>query len=235
MKWKRIILCAVVCIMISWMFAGCGQNQAANQAVQTAGHSETEGSGDALESEEVLTGGGQVQITDAFTKDTRIEDVINYPAFGDYGRLIFTVNEGYYSGSTLGTLDLTWYTEIRPDKTVEICNYFKDHADAGDVIFYDIYTDEEKAVDPSKNDTGLFFFKGEPGAKFAVVSSGGGMVYVGSMHDSFPHALEISKHGYNAFACIYRAGYDTGPEDCARAVAYIFEHADELEVDTSDY
>ena len=58
---------------------------------------------------------------------------------------------------------------------------------------------------------------------------------MGSMHDSFPHALEISKRGYNAFACIYRAGYDTGPEDCARAVAFIIEHADELEVDPSDY
>ncbi len=55
------------------------------------------------------------------------------------------------------------------------------------------------------------------------------------MHDSFPHALEISKKGYNVFACIYCAGYDTGPEDCARAVAFIFEHADELEMDTSDY
>ena len=50
------------------------------------------------------------------------------------------------------------------------------------------------------------------------------------MHDSFPHALEISKKGYNAFACIYRAGYDTGPEDCAKAVAFIFEHADEQEL-----
>ena len=61
------------------------------------------------------------------------------------------------------------------------------------------------------------------------------MVYVGSMHDSFPHALELSKLGYNAFACIYRAGYDTGPRDCARAVAFIIEHADELQVDPNDY
>lgn len=171
----------------------------------------------------------------AFTVNTAIRDVINYPGFGNYGRLIFPVNDGYYSGSTLGTLSLTWYTRIRPEKTVEICNYMKDHADAGDVIFYDIYTDEEKAADPTLNDTGIFFFRGEPGAKFAVCNSGGGMVYVGSMHDSFPHALEISKNGYNAFAVIYRAGYDTGPRDCARAVAFIIEHADELEVDPTGY
>ena len=118
---------------------------------------------------------------------------------------------------------------------MEICNYFKQHADAGDVIFYDIYTPEEKAADSSKKDAGLFFFKGKPGAKFAICNSGGGMVFVGSMHDSFPHALEISKKGYNAFALIYRAGYRTGPEDLARAIAFIHTHAKELQVDTADY
>ena len=46
---------------------------------------------------------------------------------------------------------------------------------------------------------------------------------------------DSNRDHYNAFALIYRAGYETGPEDLARAIAYIFEHADELEVDTSDY
>lgn len=55
-------------------------------------------------------------------------------------------------------------------------------------------------------DTGLFFFKGNPGEKFAICNAGGGFVYVGAMHDSFPHALELSKKGYNAFALIYRPG-----------------------------
>ena len=36
-----------------------------------------------------------------YTKDTRISDVMNNPVFGDYGRLIFPVNSGYYSGDTL--------------------------------------------------------------------------------------------------------------------------------------
>ncbi len=85
-----------------------------------------------------------------FTRDTAIRDVIDYPGFGSYGRLIFPVNNGYYSGDTLGSLSLTWYNDIQPDKTVEIANYMKEHADAGDVIFYDIYTDEEKAADPEK-------------------------------------------------------------------------------------
>lgn len=174
--------------------------------------------------------------SDAFyTKENGIADVQNDPAFGDYGRLLFPVNSGYMSGDTLGSLRLTWYNNIDPDMTVEICNYMRNHAETGDTIFYDIYTEEEKKADPAKRDTGLFFFKGDPGAKFAIVNAGGGFAYVGAMHDSFPHALELSKRGYNAFALIYRPGAQTACEDLARAIAFIFEHAKELEVDTSDY
>lgn len=171
----------------------------------------------------------------AYTADTKIADVQSDPVFGTYGRLIFPVDEGYYSGNTLGELRLTWYNNIDSEKTVEIVNYMKDHAEAGETIFYDIYTAEEKAADPAKEDTGLFFFKGDPGTRFAVCNAGGGFAYVGAMHDSFPHALELSKLGYNAFALIYRPGAQTACEDLARAISFIFEHAKELEVDTDCY
>ena len=75
----------------------------------------------------------------------------------------------------------------------------------------------------------------QPAAKFAVCNAGGGFAYVGAMHDSFPHALELSKKGYNAFALIYRPGTQTACEDLARAIAYIHDHADELEVDVEGY
>ena len=55
------------------------------------------------------------------------------------------------------------------------------------------------------------------------------------MHDSFPHALELSKMGYNAFALIYRPGAQTACEDLARAIAFLHEHADELQIDMTDY
>ena len=41
--------------------------------------------------------------------------------------------------------------------------------------------------------------------------------------------------GYNAFALIYRPGAQTACEDLARAIAFIHEHAEELEVDAADY
>ena len=136
--------------------------------------------------------------------------------------------------SEVGSI-LTWYNYVNTDRTVEIVNYMKAKAEAREQIFYDIYTDEEKAADPAKKNTGLFFFRGNPGEKFAIVNAGGGFAYVGAMHDSFPHALELSKKGYNAFALIYRPGAETATEDLARAIAFVFEHADELDVDTADY
>lgn len=173
--------------------------------------------------------------SELYTVNTKISDVISDAAFGDYGRLIFPVNSEYYSGGTLGELRLTWYSHIDPDKTVEISNYMKNHAEAGETIFYDIYSDEEKTADPKKEDTGLFFFRGAPGARFAICNAGGGFAYVGAMHDSFPHALELSKKGYNAFALIYRPGAQTACEDLARAIAFILDHADELEVNVDCY
>lgn len=173
--------------------------------------------------------------SERYTADTKIIDVINDSVFGNYGRLLFPVNNRYYSGDTLGELRLTWYNNIDPNKTVEIANYMKEHAENGDTIFYDIYSDEEKTADPSKADTGLFFLKGNPGERFAVCNAGGGFAYVGAMHDSFPHALELSKMGYNAFALIYRPGAQTACEDLARAICFIFENADELEVNTDCY
>ena len=81
----------------------------------------------------------------------------------------------------------------------------------------------------------MFFFKGVPGEKFTICNAGGAFAYVGAMQDSFPHALELSKKGYNAFALIYRPGAQTACEDLARAIRFIFAHADELKVDTDCY
>lgn len=219
---KRMIQMGLLTVLTAAIFSSCG-----NAATVSTNPAVTEEPMQATQT--VWTENG------SYTVDSKISEVVSDPVFGNYGRLIFPVDEWYYSGETLGQLQLTWYSCIDSDKTVEIVNYLKDHATAGDTIFYDIYTEAEKAADPAKKDTGLFFFKGEPGEKFAICNAGGGFAYVGAMHDSFPHALELSKMGYNAFALIYRPGAQTACEDLARAIAFIFEHAEELEVDTDSY
>lgn len=227
---KRIVTVNIVIFLCLVFFSACRNSEVVDNK-NGAGQSEIN---DTIEENSAGTSIERNKGV-SYSVDTLISEVINDPVFKDYGRLIFPVNEGYYSGDTLGELRLTWYSNIDPDKTVEITNYMRDHASANETIFYDIYTDEEKAADSAKENTGLFFFKGNPGERFAVCNAGGGSVYVGAMHDSFPHALELSKMGYNAFALIYRPGAQTACEDLARAIEFIFEHADELEVNTECY
>lgn len=181
-------------------------------------------------------GGENVQ-TDSFTENTTVAEVKANVAFGDFGRLLFPVDRTVSDDMTLKDVSssstYTWYNYIKPEKTVEIVNYLKNAAESGQQIFYNIYTEEEMQADSSLRDTGLFFFKGEDNAKFAVCNAGGGFAYVGAMNDSFPHALELSKMGYNAFALIYRP--DAPYDDLARAIEFIHDNADTLKVDPNDY
>ena len=169
--------------------------------------------------------------------NTTVGEVISNPAFEDFGRLLFPVDRTVTDDMTLAEISTsrvyTWYNNIQSDKTVEIINVLAERAENGQQIFYSIYSEEEMQADESKRDTGLFFFKGEAGAKFSIMNAGGGFAYVGAMHDSFPHALEVSKMGYNAFALIYRP--DDPYNDLAKAIEFIYDHAEELEVDTDYY
>ncbi|MFR2233885.1 MAG: alpha/beta hydrolase [Lachnospiraceae bacterium] len=230
-KAKTIIKCLLLTAVCILGASGCGRKNNIEQ--DTSGVAEivvstVERSGEESETE--------VE-SDEFTVESRIVDIIGSPVFGDYGRLIFPVDFEIDDSMELKDISsiLPWYSEINPQKAVEIVNYMKDAASGGEQIFYDIYSDEEKKADSSKNDTGLFFFRGEEGAKSAIVNAGGGFVYVAGIHDSFPHALELSKKGYNAFALIYRPGAQTACEDLARAIAFLYENADELKIDMNDY
>jgi acetyl esterase/lipase len=112
-----------------------------------------------------------------------------------------------------------------------------DDAAAARTVFYDFYTAAQKKADPARGNTGLFFFRGKPGAPFAVIAPGGGFSYVASLHEGFPYAVEISKRGYNAFVLKYRVGKGgrIATEDLAAAVTYIFRNSGALAVTTADY
>ena len=174
---------------------------------------------------------------ETFNLQSTVEQVKNDSGFKSFGNLIFPVDVNIPNSTTLENVGsyYYWYNYINPNKTVEIVNYMKNQVDSGNQIFYDIYTDEEKAKDPEKKNTGLFFFRGNPNEKVAIVSAGGGFAYVGAMHDSFPHCLELSKKGYNAFAIIYRPDAQKACEDLSRAIAFINENKENLQVDVSGY
>lgn len=172
-----------------------------------------------------------------FSLGSKVRDVIRDEAFAGFGRLLFPVDLALPPQTNLKDLGkyFIWYSYIKPERTVSIVNELKERVLAGETVFYDIYSPVEKAANPDKKDTGLFFFRGKPHGKTAILSAGGGFAYVGAMHDSFPHAQELAKRGYNAFALIYRIGAREACEDLSRAVAFIHEHAKEFQVDVRDY
>lgn len=176
-------------------------------------------------------------ISGHFTAQSTVGEVINDATFSDFGRLLFPVDRNMPTTMTLAQVSTSsvyiFYTNIRTEKTVEILNHLRDESLAGRQIFYRFYSDSEIATDPTRANTGLFFFRGAEGAPFAVTNAGGAFAYVGAMHDSFPHSLEIARSGCNSFALIYRP--NDPYEDLARAIAYIHDHATELGVSPHGY
>ena len=172
-----------------------------------------------------------------FQKDTKIREVIQRPEFSGFGDKLFPLDLKLPSATSLEALSksLPWYSHVRTAETIEVLDYLSLQAKGGQTIFYDIYSEEEKRIDPTKKRTGLFFFKGKPGAPTAIINAGGGFQYVAAIHDSFPHALKLAQAGFNAFALIYRPGARTACQDLARAISFLHQNQQELEIDMEGY
>ena len=174
------------------------------------------------------------------SKDSTIQDILAHPAFAGFGRLILPWDDRSVDGNVrlrnISTL-LPYHSHVDPDDVVSALNRMIDDASSGKAIFYNIYTEAQKHEQPSKANTGLFFFRGRPGAPFAIVCPGGGFSYVASVHEGFPYAAEISKGGYNVFVLRYRAGHGglVPTKDLAAAISYVFRNAKSLGIGTDDY
>jgi acetyl esterase/lipase len=173
------------------------------------------------------------------TTNDSVHHIVNHPAFSGFGNCIlpWDDNTRFYDTPLNNVRSLLpYHNHVDPDIVVSAINYMIDEINGGKTIFYDFYTKQQKRKDPTKEPTGLFFFRGKPGAPFAIVCPGGGFVYVGSLYEGFPHALELSKKGYNAFVLKYRVGSGLrATEDLAAAISYILENAEMFRVSTKDY
>ncbi len=175
---------------------------------------------------------------DRLTSFSRSQD--SHPAFASFARLLLPWDGRRYDEemrlSDIGSL-LPYHRHVVAETVVGALNRMIDDVNNGHAVFYAFYSEEQMRELPARENTGLFFFRGKPGAPFAVVSPGGGFSYVGSVHEGFPSATEISARGYNAFVLRYRAGYGgaVATEDLAVAISYTFRNAQALGVGTRDY
>lgn len=174
------------------------------------------------------------------TPKDRVGDVLRHPAFQGYASLLLPWDDRSYDEKMrLSEIDalLPYHGHVQPRVVVGGLNRIIDDVSAGRQVFYAFYTEEQQRRDPTRRHTGLFFFRGKPGAPFAVVAPGGGFAYVGSLHEGFPYAAAISDAGYNAFVLKYRAGLGgaAATEDLAEALSFIMRNADTLSVDRRSY
>ena len=81
---KRLTV-LVVCLLISTAIAGCQNigNHTDGKSIETSV---------AKQKTEQEASGNQMEKGEVFTVNTKVKDVINDTAFGDYGRLIFPVD-----------------------------------------------------------------------------------------------------------------------------------------------
>jgi acetyl esterase/lipase len=192
--------------------------------------------GDAEEARRRADNGGVRHLR---AEDT-IGDLLRHPDFAGFARLTLPWDDRTYDEwtklSAIGTL-LPYHSHVDPASTVRALNRLIDDAGQGRPIFFDIYTEAEKRDEPAKAHTGLFFHRGQPGAPFAIIAPGGGFAYVGSVHEGFPYAAEISTAGFNAFVLKYRVGQGgaVATRDLAAAVTFVFRSADALGVRTGGY
>ena len=169
-----------------------------------------------------------------------LRDLLGHPAFAGFAPLILPWDDRAYDDrmplSRIGSL-LPYHTHVDPDTVLAGLNRMIDDAAEGRTLFHRFYRDAQTQQEPAKGKTGLFFFRGRPGAPFAVIAPGGGFSYVASVHEGFPYALAISSKGYNAFVLKYRAGHGAtvATQDMAAAIAYILTNAASLGVGTAGY
>jgi acetyl esterase/lipase len=174
------------------------------------------------------------------TAEDTIQDLLNHPAFAGFGRLLLPWDDrAYDNGMRLRDVAslLPYHSNVDGATVVSALNHMIDDVSNGRPVFYDFYTESEKDVQRARSNTGLFFFRGKPGAPFAVIAPGGGFSYVASIHEGFPYAVAIRKQGYNAFVLKYRAGSGGAPatRDLAAAVSHVFRNAKTLGVGTDGY
>jgi acetyl esterase/lipase len=183
--------------------------------------------------------GGNKTIHPPLTLNHNVRDIVNHAAFQGFGEMLlpYENNSSYYNTSLgdVGSL-MPYHAHVRPDIVLSSVNHMINEVNRGKTIFYNFYADQQKQQDPSMAQTGLFFFRGKHGAPFAIVCPGGGFSYVGSLHEGFPLAQEISKNELNAFVIRYRTHSEQrATEDLAAAISYIFSNAEKLGVSTKDY
>ena len=172
------------------------------------------------------------------TSETTLREVRQIPEFKEIAPFIMFTNIDPKDDPVNPGLDPEGFT-MRSPVVIEGLEYLRGIINSGVQVAFDIWTDEEKAKDPDKENTKLVYMPGKPGAHFVMVIAGGGFATVCSFLEGYPTAMRLNQMGYNAFVLSYRVNesplFPKPQEDLSAALRFVFAHADECKVSTENY
>ena len=163
----------------------------------------------------------------ALAPDDTIQDLLNHPAFAGFSRLLLPWDDRTYDQTMrLRNLDalLPYHSHVDPRTVVSALNRMIDDVNSGNTILYEFYTPAEKKEQPDRSHTGLFFFRGKPGACYFtrdMRNHHGGVVLVDVLGvDTQGYSLWGSSAGARMAAAIGSHGAAKfGGDDVARPAA----------------
>jgi len=186
-----------------------------------------------------ILAGGDTTMNTHLTKEHFVQDIARHPAFKGFGDLLLPLdNNSAYYATRINNIASTmpYHNAVNAGDVVNALNHLIDEVNRGKTVFYNFYDEDQKKQDSTKKYTGLFFYRGDPDAPFAIICPGGGFSYVGSLHEGFPLASQISRKRLNAFVLRYRIGSEQwATEDLANAIRFILRNAASLRVATNNY
>lgn len=168
----------------------------------------------------VLAAAGSLHAAPLTAQHT-VGDLLAMPAFAPFAERLLPWDgrpaDKNLPLSQLGRL-MPYHSAVNTADILGALNGLQQRAVQGQSVFYELYSSQERAADPAKAYTGLFFYPGKTGAPFALIAPGGGFQYVGTLHEGLPLARRIAEAGYPAFVVKYRAGQgqQAATQDMAR-------------------
>lgn len=175
-----------------------------------------------------------------FTLSSTLGDLLRHPCLAGFAPLLLPWDgrapDPALPLARIGSL-LPYHEHLNPQAVIRGLNRLLEEAGSGAEAVFRFYTEEQVRQDPSKANTGLFFFRGRPGSPFALICPGGGFQYVATLHEGLPVAGAVAARGHGAFVLKYRAGRRSAAavEDLAAALDWIFRHAARLGVSAGGY
>lgn len=176
------------------------------------------------------------------TPDTPMKELRENPSIRGSG--IYTYSQELENPCKRKRWENSTLREFVNKYTAEDCakglNRLIENYNNGIQISYKVYTEEEIAAQPERENAEIYYFPGsQPNGKYVLVVGGNALFTSAELREGVSTAERLNELGYTAFVLRYRVGWNAGEnaplDDLGHAVRYITQHAEEFGVQPEDY